>query len=69
MAKINTVPIWLKYALNVDEAVAYFNIGESVLRRFIKDHEDETFIIRNGVKILIKRRAFEDYLDKYVTAV
>ena len=63
------VPIWLRYSLTIEEACAYFNIGEHVLRRFIKEHRDEDFIIQNGIKTLIKRQAFERYLDEYVTAI
>lgn len=63
------VPIYQKYCLTVAEAAEYFGIGEKVLRRFFKEHEDEGFLIHNGVKVLVKREAFANYLDQYVTAI
>lgn len=67
--KNHSVPIWEKYALTIEEATIYFGIGEKVLRRFLKEHADEDFLISNGVKTLVKRRAFEHYLDEKVTAL
>ena len=64
-----SVPIWEKYALTVEEATIYFGIGEKVLRRFLKEHADEDFLISNGVKTLVKRQAFANYLDEKVTAL
>lgn len=63
------VPIYHKHCLTVSEAAEYFGIGEKVLRRFFKEHEDESFLIHNGVKVLVKREAFANYLDQYVTAI
>ena len=45
-----------KYCLTIDEAVAYFNIGE--------ENQTSDFIIQNGVKTLIKRKKFEAFLDR-----
>ena len=36
MNERNIVPVWEKYALTVQEAAAYFQIGENKLRRIIK---------------------------------
>ena len=63
------MPWWQKYNLTVEEAAIYFNIGERVLRRFIKEHDGENFFIYNGTKILIKRRLFEKYMDDKITAL
>ena len=63
------VPIYCKHCLTVEEASAYFGIGEKVLRRFIKEHPDEPYWLYNGVKVLIKREAFGNYLDQYITAI
>ena len=63
------IPLWKKYTLTIEEASAYFGLGQKVLRRFIKEHPDESFIVYNGVKILIKRKAFEQYIDQYLTAI
>ena len=57
-----------KFCLTIDEASAYFNIGEKKLRRIVTDNIDTGFIIQNGVKFLIKRKQFETFLES-VTAI
>ena len=52
-----------KFCLTIDEAVIYFNIGEKKLRKLVSDNLDSGFIIQNGVKFLIKRKRFEDFLN------
>lgn len=52
-----------------EEATVYLGIGEKVLRRFLKEYVNEDFLISNGVKTLVKRQAFEHYLDEKVTAL
>ena len=51
-----------KFCLTIDEAAEYFNIGEKKLRKIVADHLDSDFVIQNGVKVLIKRKRFEDFL-------
>lgn len=55
------IPLNEKYNLTVPEASQYFNIGQDKLRRILDDNPE--FIIMNGVKVLVKRRKFEKYLD------
>ena len=62
------VQIQNKFCLTIDEAVIYFNIGEKKLRKLVSDNLDSGFIIQNGVKFLIKRKRFEDFL-KDLTAI
>ena len=57
------VQIQNKFCLTIDEAVIYFNIGEKKLRKLVSDNLDSGFIIQNGVKFLIKRKRFEDFLN------
>ena len=57
------VPIWEKSNLTLEEAAAYFGIGINKIRNITED-EDCTFVLWNGSKRLIKRKAFEDYLAK-----
>ena len=57
-----------KFCLTVEEASLYFNIGEKKLRKLVADNLDSGFIIQNGVKILIKRKRFEEFLND-VTAL
>lgn len=58
------LPWWEKYTLTVEEASKYFGIGEKSLRRFIKEHRNENFIMYNGAKAQIKRKLFEQYIDE-----
>lgn len=52
-----------KYALTIEEASAYFGIGEKKLRKVVQDSVGADWLIYNGVKALIKRKKFERVLD------
>lgn len=56
------VPIAEKYMLTVDEAAAYFNIGEARIRE-IADNNSLDLIVMVGAKRLIKRKKMEEYID------
>ncbi len=60
----NNIPVWEKYTLTIEEAAQYFQIGENKLRRLLDEHPDENFILRNGNRRQIKRRCFEQYIDR-----
>lgn len=64
MGKKIEIPIWEKYSLTIQEAAVYFRIGEKALRDIIKDNPDEAFWFWNGNRQQIKRRLFEDFMDK-----
>ena len=57
------VPLWEKYTLTLSEASEYFNIGEKKMRKLVAENMDSGFVIQNGVKVLIKRKRFEAFLD------
>ena len=57
------IPVCQKANLTLTEAAAYFNIGENKLRS-LSDDDDCTFVLWCGRKRLIKRAAFEKYLEK-----
>lgn len=63
MAKEIFVPIWEKYSLTIEEAAAYFRIGENSIRDIIKDNPDADFWFMNGNRKQIKRKLFEKYMD------
>ena len=63
----NQVQIKDKFCLTIDEAAAYFNIGQKKLRKIVTENLDSGFVIQNGVKFLIKRERFEKYLDALTT--
>lgn len=60
------VPIWQKYTLTIEEASAYFNIGDKKIRQIINESigSENEFAIFNGTKCLVNRKKFESYLDK-----
>ena len=55
------VPIADKYMLTVEEAAAYFNIGEARIREITDKFQDLYIMV--GVKRLINRKKMEQYLD------
>ena len=52
-----------KCVLTVEEASAYSSIGVRRLQELLRDPSCK-FVLRNGSKKLVKRKAFEEYLDK-----
>lgn len=57
------VPIWEKVNLTLEEAAAFSNIGINRLRE-ISDDKNCPFVLWVGSKRLIKRKAFEAFLEK-----
>lgn len=55
------VPIADKYMLTVEEASAYFNIGEARIKEISDSVQDLTVMV--GVKRLINKKKMEQYLD------
>ena len=56
------VPIADKALLTIEEAAAYFNMGMNKLRELTAD-EHCPFVLWNGSKRLIKRKALEEFLN------
>lgn len=59
------VPVWEKMNLTVEEAAAYSNIGINKIDEMAKS-PNCSFVLYIGRKKLIKRKAFEQYIDKSV---
>lgn len=57
------IPVWRKATLTIEEAVAYSGIGRDKLRQ-MTNKKDCEFVLWVGNKRLIKRRLFEQYLEK-----
>jgi len=55
--------LWKKYTLTITEASEYFNIGEKKIRQIVQENDTADFILNNGVKVLIKRIKFEQFID------
>lgn len=62
--QITEIPLWQKYTLTVEEASLYFRIGQAKLRRLINENEDAGFILWNGNRLQIRRKQFEEFIDK-----
>ena len=62
MAHSDTVPIWEKSNLSMEEAAAYFGIGINKLREMTNE-DNCPFVLWNGSKRMIKRKAFEKFLE------
>lgn len=58
------IPVWEKYTLKIEEASAYFCIGEKKLRRLVDEHRNASWLITNGNRIQIKRKQFEKIIDE-----
>lgn len=63
MKESNIVPLYKKYALTINESVHYYGIGETKLRELIRKNPCAPFLMYNGIKVLIKRVKFEEFLD------
>ncbi len=57
------VPVWHKMNLSIDEAVLYSGIGRAKLYE-ITNREDCPFVLWIGNRRVIKRKAFEEYMEK-----
>ena len=64
MEKIKNIPIWEKYTLTIDEAAVYFRVGENKIRKIVTEQPDADFVLWNGNRPQIKRKKFEDFIDK-----
>jgi len=62
-----SIPVWEKYTLTIEEAAQYFQIGETKLRRILDENPDADFILLNGNRKQIKRILFEKYIDRSQT--
>ena len=64
MANSIDINYWEKYTLSVEEAAQYFRIGENKIRRLIHENEDADYVLWNGNRPQIKRKKFEDLIDR-----
>lgn len=57
------IPYWKKYTLSIEEAAAYFRIGEGKLRRLVQENPRADYLLWNGNRVQIKREKFEAFVD------
>ena len=63
METSKTVPIWEKSNLTLEEASAYSGIGVNKIRD-LSNERNCSFVLFVGTKRLIKRRLFDEYIDR-----
>lgn len=64
MTTVYETPLYEKYALSIEQAADYFGIGQKKIRQLVEMNDDADFILRNGNRTHIKRKKFEQFLDK-----
>ena len=62
--RTNEIPYWEKYMLTLREAAEYFHIGEKKMRQIVDENMDANFLLESGTRVMIKRKLFEEYLDR-----
>lgn len=63
----NIIPLSEKALLTLEEASVYFNLGINKLRTMTND-ENSPYVLWNGNRRLIKRKAFEECsINKFLT--
>ncbi len=60
---VKEVPIWEKSNLTVEEAAAYTGIGINKIRE-MSSGDNCPFVLWVGNKRLIKRKTFDEYVEK-----
>lgn len=63
-AEKNSVPIWEKLNLSIEEAATYSNIGINKINEMLKEPSCPFVLYIGKGKRVIKRREFEKYLEK-----
>ena len=64
MNSIVTIPVWERYTLSIEEAAAYFRIGENKMRKIVSENKDADYLLWNGNRPQIKRKKFEQLIDR-----
>ena len=64
LVKNRSVPVPNRYAMTIEAAAEYFGIGQKKIRKLAEDNPNAGFFLHNGNRLLIKRKAFEAFLDK-----
>ena len=45
MNRMTQIPFWERYTMSVEEAAAYFRVGENKLRKLISEDNDADYIL------------------------
>lgn len=57
------IPIAEKAVLSLNEASVYSNIGIHKLQQICNTDDAKSFVFRNGKRFMIKRKAFDSWLE------
>lgn len=57
------IPVWEKMNLTIEEAAAYSNIGLNRIRE-LSNGDNCPFVLWVGKKRLIKRKKFQEFMEK-----
>ena len=60
------VPVSEKFCLTIEEAAAYFGIGEGKIRKLISSNPDAAYVLRNGRKPCKSLRAIEKEIQNSI---
>ncbi len=63
MSRMKKIQIQDKPTLTIEEAACLYNIGENKLRS-LTDEDNCPYVLFVGRKRLIKRRKFDEFIDK-----
>ncbi len=58
------IDFWHQHNLTIEQASAYFCIGEHKMRKIVEDNPNERFILKNGSRTLIKKELFGEFIDR-----
>ena len=53
----------MRREFTIEEATAYFRIGEDKLRNLVNENKNADYLLWNGNRVQIKRAKFEKYVD------
>lgn len=53
-----------KFLMSIRDAATYFSIGENKIRQIVKENPDAKLSVMSGNRVLIKRKAFESFLER-----
>ena len=51
MSTTYNIPVWEKYTLTIEEAAAYFRIGEHKLRNLVNENKNADYLLWNGNRV------------------
>ena len=59
-----TIPVWEKLCLTIEEAASYSMLGENRIRKIIEDDKTLDWVLYVGSWVRIKRPLFELWLSE-----